>query len=169
MATRKQMETVAPAADKKKALEAALGQIERQFGKGSVMRLGENANILSSLIVSGIVNINLYPLMAHTIAMPIPVFPLVGSIINVSLFINPSLSAFSIMFNAGLSFIEPAGLKLSSFANILLSVSLLILTSGVPPISSVIFFAIFIIYFTLKPLSFDIVLPISLSSFSSSE
>ena len=41
MATRKQIETVAPAADKKKALEAALGQIERQFGKGSVMRLGE--------------------------------------------------------------------------------------------------------------------------------
>lgn len=28
--------------NKKKALEAALGQIERQFGKGSVMRLGDN-------------------------------------------------------------------------------------------------------------------------------
>ncbi|MGY9057286.1 MAG: recombinase RecA, partial [Alphaproteobacteria bacterium] len=26
--------------DKKKALEAALGQIERAFGKGSIMRLG---------------------------------------------------------------------------------------------------------------------------------
>lgn len=29
--------------DKKKALGAALGQIEKQFGKGSVMRLGDNA------------------------------------------------------------------------------------------------------------------------------
>ncbi len=29
--------------NKKKALTAALGQIERQFGKGSVMRLGDNA------------------------------------------------------------------------------------------------------------------------------
>ena len=30
-------------ANKSKALEAALGQIERQFGKGTVMRMGENA------------------------------------------------------------------------------------------------------------------------------
>ena len=30
------------AMDKQKALEAALGQIERQFGKGSVMKLGQN-------------------------------------------------------------------------------------------------------------------------------
>ena len=29
--------------DKKKALTAALGQIERQFGKGAVMRLGDDA------------------------------------------------------------------------------------------------------------------------------
>ena len=27
--------------DKKKALESALGQIEKQFGKGSVMKLGD--------------------------------------------------------------------------------------------------------------------------------
>ncbi len=27
--------------EKKKALEAAMGQIEKQFGKGSVMKLGE--------------------------------------------------------------------------------------------------------------------------------
>jgi recombination protein RecA len=27
--------------DKKKALSAALGQIEKQFGKGSVMRMGD--------------------------------------------------------------------------------------------------------------------------------
>ena len=30
--------------DKKKALEAALTQIERQFGKGSIMKLGEAGN-----------------------------------------------------------------------------------------------------------------------------
>ena len=29
------------AQDREKALDAALAQIERQFGKGSVMRLGE--------------------------------------------------------------------------------------------------------------------------------
>ncbi|HAS23907.1 MAG TPA: hypothetical protein DCR51_12490, partial [Idiomarina loihiensis] len=28
--------------DRQKALDAALGQIERQFGKGSIMRLGDN-------------------------------------------------------------------------------------------------------------------------------
>ena len=27
--------------EKRKALEAAMGQIEKQFGKGSVMKLGE--------------------------------------------------------------------------------------------------------------------------------
>jgi len=27
--------------DKEKALESALGQIERQFGKGSIMKLGD--------------------------------------------------------------------------------------------------------------------------------
>jgi recombination protein RecA len=29
--------------NKQKALTAALGQIERQFGKGSIMRLGDSA------------------------------------------------------------------------------------------------------------------------------
>lgn len=29
--------------DKLKALDAALGQIEKQFGKGSVMKLGDSA------------------------------------------------------------------------------------------------------------------------------
>jgi len=31
--------------NKKKALDAALGQIERQFGKGSVMRMGDNSSL----------------------------------------------------------------------------------------------------------------------------
>ena len=39
---------VAPAADKKKALAAALGSDRKQFGKGSVMRLGENTGNESS-------------------------------------------------------------------------------------------------------------------------
>ena len=30
--------------DKQKALEAALGQIEKQFGKGAVMKLGDPMN-----------------------------------------------------------------------------------------------------------------------------
>ncbi|MDG2403159.1 MAG: DNA recombination/repair protein RecA, partial [Amylibacter sp.] len=29
--------------DKEKALESALGQIERQFGKGSIMKLGDES------------------------------------------------------------------------------------------------------------------------------
>ncbi|RCV48516.1 recombinase RecA [Marinitenerispora sediminis] len=33
---------MAPAADREKALETALAQIERQFGKGSIMRLGDD-------------------------------------------------------------------------------------------------------------------------------
>ena len=33
------------ASDRDKALEAALLQIERQFGKGTVMRLGEQARV----------------------------------------------------------------------------------------------------------------------------
>ena len=32
--------------NRKKALTAALGQIEKQFGKGSVMRLGDAAAIV---------------------------------------------------------------------------------------------------------------------------
>ena len=34
--------------DKSKALEAALGQIERAFGKGSIMRLGQRENAVES-------------------------------------------------------------------------------------------------------------------------
>ena len=33
------------ATDRDKALEAALVQIERQFGKGSIMRLGEESRV----------------------------------------------------------------------------------------------------------------------------
>jgi len=39
--------------DKQKALEAALGQIERAFGKGSVMRLGEDRVVETEVVPSG--------------------------------------------------------------------------------------------------------------------
>jgi recombination protein RecA len=38
--------------DKVKALEAALGQIERSFGKGSIMRLGQRDNAVETEVVS---------------------------------------------------------------------------------------------------------------------
>jgi recombination protein RecA len=38
--------------DKKKALDAALGQIERAFGKGSIMRLGDNDKVIETEVVS---------------------------------------------------------------------------------------------------------------------
>ena len=41
------------AGDKEKALEAALLQIERQFGKGSVMRLGEESRVPVEVIPTG--------------------------------------------------------------------------------------------------------------------
>ncbi len=40
-------------ADKMKALETAIGQIERQFGKGSVMRMGEKPRIPVNVIPTG--------------------------------------------------------------------------------------------------------------------
>jgi recombination protein RecA len=44
---------MANAADRSKALEAALGQIDRQFGKGSVMRLGEHERVAVEAIPTG--------------------------------------------------------------------------------------------------------------------
>src|ERR1700735_1809705 len=41
------------AGDKEKALEAALLQIDRQFGKGSIMRLGEETRVPGEVIPSG--------------------------------------------------------------------------------------------------------------------
>src|SRR5690348_12862101 len=38
--------------DKSKALDAALGQIERAFGKGSIMRLGQNENAIETEAIS---------------------------------------------------------------------------------------------------------------------
>ncbi|MBE6916018.1 MAG: recombinase RecA [Ruminococcaceae bacterium] len=45
--------------DKKKALETALSQIEKQFGKGSIMRLGENAQMEVGHIPTGSLTLDL--------------------------------------------------------------------------------------------------------------
>ena len=43
----------APAADKKKALETAMAQIEKAYGKGSIMRLGDNSRVVVEAIPTG--------------------------------------------------------------------------------------------------------------------
>jgi recombination protein RecA len=53
MAPSKNPPPVGPAADREKALEAALAHIERQFGKGSVMRLGEEGRAPVDVIPTG--------------------------------------------------------------------------------------------------------------------
>ena len=47
------MPSAAPASDKKKAIEAAMSQIEKMYGKGSIMRLGDNANLNVEVIPTG--------------------------------------------------------------------------------------------------------------------
>ena len=60
MATAKRpMESAAPAADKKKALETAMAQIERTYGKGSIMRLGDNAEMAVETIPTGSLSLDI--------------------------------------------------------------------------------------------------------------
>ena len=47
------------AVDKAKALETALGQIEKQFGKGAVMRLGQNAHMNIEHISTGSLSLDI--------------------------------------------------------------------------------------------------------------
>ena len=47
--------------DREKALEAALAQIERQFGKGSVMRLGEEDRAAIEVIPTGSIALDTAP------------------------------------------------------------------------------------------------------------
>lgn len=53
------VEAAAPASDKKKALETAMAQIERSFGKGSIMRLGENTGTVVGAIPTGSLSLDL--------------------------------------------------------------------------------------------------------------
>ena len=72
--------------------------------------------LLSTLMVSGIVRISCNPFEAHTPARPIPVLPLVGSIITVCESITPCFIPSSIIAPATRSLTLPSGLKYSSFA-----------------------------------------------------
>ena len=49
----------APAADKKKALETAMAQIEKSFGKGSIMRLGDKVDMNIDVIPTGSLTLDL--------------------------------------------------------------------------------------------------------------
>ena len=51
--------TAGPAADKKAALETALAQIEQQFGKGAVMKLGANVTMQVDAIPTGSLGLDL--------------------------------------------------------------------------------------------------------------
>jgi len=55
MAEKKKLLITQPgqASDKKKALDTALAQIEKDFGKGAVMRLGENSHVIVEAIPTG--------------------------------------------------------------------------------------------------------------------
>jgi len=60
MATKKPaVESAAPASDKKKALETCMAQIERAYGKGSIMRLGENSDIVVDSIPTGSLSLDI--------------------------------------------------------------------------------------------------------------
>ncbi|MCD8008396.1 MAG: DNA recombination/repair protein RecA, partial [Clostridiales bacterium] len=50
---------VVPANDKSKALETAISQIERAYGKGSIMRMGDNASIQVEAIPTGSLGLDL--------------------------------------------------------------------------------------------------------------
>ena len=47
------------AEDREKALGVALGQIEKQFGKGSIMRMGENVHMAIESIPTGALSLDL--------------------------------------------------------------------------------------------------------------
>ena len=54
MAAKKDTSAAVPAgSDKKKALETAMQQIEKMYGKGSIMRYGENAETNVEAIPTG--------------------------------------------------------------------------------------------------------------------
>ncbi len=59
MAEKKRLETPAPAEDKKRALETAIAQIEKNYGKGSIMRLGDNIQVNVESISTGSLSLDL--------------------------------------------------------------------------------------------------------------
>ncbi len=53
MAEKKKVEQAARADDRKKALETAISQIEKSYGKGSIMRFGDNLGVNVEVIPTG--------------------------------------------------------------------------------------------------------------------
>lgn len=53
------VEAAAPASDKKKAIETCMAQIERTYGKGAIMRLGENTGIVVESIPTGSLSLDI--------------------------------------------------------------------------------------------------------------
>jgi len=45
--------------EREKALEMAMGQIEKQFGKGAIMRMGENSHMQIEAISTGTLSLDL--------------------------------------------------------------------------------------------------------------
>ncbi len=59
MAEKKRTPAAAPADDKKKALETAISQIEKVYGKGSIMRLGDGMQVNVEAIPTGSLSLDL--------------------------------------------------------------------------------------------------------------
>ncbi len=59
MANKKQLESVTVATDKKKALEMALSQIEKQFGKNAVMRMGQESSMNVTAVPTGSIGLDM--------------------------------------------------------------------------------------------------------------
>ncbi len=53
------VESASVATDRRKALDTAIAQIERSFGKGSIMRLGENSSVNVEAISTGSLSLDL--------------------------------------------------------------------------------------------------------------
>ena len=56
---KKDLASPAPAADKKKALETVLAQIEKNYGKGAIMRLGEDIPVNVEAVPTGSLSLDL--------------------------------------------------------------------------------------------------------------
>lgn len=59
MADKKRPDVPGPSDDKKKALETAISQIERSYGKGSIMRFGDNMPVNVEAIPTGSLSLDL--------------------------------------------------------------------------------------------------------------
>jgi recombination protein RecA len=59
VAEKKKTEAPGPADDKKKALETAISQIEKSYGKGSIMRFGDNMAVNVEAIPTGSLSLDL--------------------------------------------------------------------------------------------------------------